>query len=310
MATMHDKLKLVSNAYELDNYRDEPKQMRSAAPGKVGELKLTFTKSGDRSVLSHLYRVVPLLVQKALYWDNEMPELPICSMISVGGGVLQGDRYHIDINVEEGACAHVTSQGANRIHQMDANYAAQYQSITVGPEGYLEFMPDFTILYKDSRYISQTDIVISPGASLLYSEMVMLGRLHHQEERMEFDLLSLLTRVKTPDGKNLFTEKILLEPESDFPEKVGEIIGFNVFANVICLTSKEHADEIRREYKAFFAEDKSVYASISNLPNSAGIMLRVVGTESYLVRDQVTQFWRVCRKAIKKRDLPRKFVWN
>ncbi|MGL5798908.1 MAG: urease accessory protein UreD, partial [Plesiomonas sp.] len=121
---MHDKLQRLSHSYELDKYRDEPKQMRSAAPGKVGELKLTFTKRGDRSVLSHLYRAVPLLVQRALYWDNEMPELPICSMIAVGGGILQGDRYYIDVNVEEDACAHVTSQGANRIHQMDANYAS------------------------------------------------------------------------------------------------------------------------------------------------------------------------------------------
>ncbi|MGL5007444.1 MAG: urease accessory protein UreD [Plesiomonas sp.] len=306
---MHDKLQRLSNSYELDKYRDEPKQMRSAAPGKVGELKLTFTKSGDRSVLSHLYRAVPLLVQRALYWDNEMPELPICSMIAVGGGVLQGDRYYIDVNVEEDACAHVTSQGANRIHQMDANYASQYQSITVAPNGYLEFIPDVTILYKKSRYISQTDIVISPGASMLYAETIMLGRLHYQQERMEFDLLSLLTRVKTPDGKTLFTEKILVEPAADAPEKLGEMTGFNVFSNVICLTPKEHADEIQREYNAFFAEDKSVYASISKLPNSAGLMLRVVGTESYLVREQVTRFWQVCRKVIKQRDLPRKFIW-
>ena len=86
--------------------------MRAAGPGKIGALRLGFSMRGGRSVLSDLYRVTPLLVQQALYWDEAMPELPICSIISIGGGILQGDRYTIDISVGEGASAQQATTAA------------------------------------------------------------------------------------------------------------------------------------------------------------------------------------------------------
>ncbi|MGS0680797.1 urease accessory protein UreD [Shewanella sp. 0m-8] len=307
---MHERLKAIDDAKELSRFHSQPKQMRAGAPGKIGELKLAFSLKNNRHVLSHLYRVTPLLVQQALYWDEAMPELPICSIISVGGGVLQGDRYHIDIRVNKDACAHVTSQGANRIHRMDANYASQYQSITLEEGAYLEFMPDFTILYKQSRYITETDIVVGKGASLLYGEMVMLGRLHHEDERMEFDLLSLLTRVVTVDGKKLFTEKILLEPDGNDPELVSQMQRFNVFANILCLTSVENATLIMAEYEAYFAEDNSMFAAVSKLPNDAGLMLRVVAQESHQVSRQVKTFWGIFRRVVKDKALPEACLWR
>ncbi len=56
--------------------------MRSGAIGKRGYLKLRFAKREQRSILAEMERRVPSLVQKALYWDEEMPELPCVTMIS------------------------------------------------------------------------------------------------------------------------------------------------------------------------------------------------------------------------------------
>lgn len=119
------------NAPELAKYQDEPAQMRSGAVGKSGYLKLRFAKRGQRSVLAEMERRVPSLVQKALYWDEEMPELPCVTMISTAGCILQGDRLATDVHVEAGACAHVTTQSATKVHMMNANYASQIQHFTV-----------------------------------------------------------------------------------------------------------------------------------------------------------------------------------
>ena len=105
--TLPAALGVLDAARELRGFQTEPAQMRAAAPGKVGRLRLGFAMRNGRSVLHDLYRVAPLLVQQALYWDEAMPELPVCPIISVGGGILQGDRYTIDITVEEGACAYL-----------------------------------------------------------------------------------------------------------------------------------------------------------------------------------------------------------
>lgn len=309
---LHEQLDRLNAARELRGFQDEPAQMRSAAPGKVGELRLGFSLRDGRSILHDLYRVAPLLVQQALYWDEAMPELPICSIIAVGGGILQGDRYKIDISVGEGACAHVTSQSANRVHQMDANYASQHQAVTLAGGSYLEYLPDVTILYRDSRFISQTDIVIAEDATLLYGEMMLVGRKHHRaDERFGLDLLSVAVAARRPCGRKLFAEKILIEkgdPTVDYP---GVMKGYDAFANILCLTPPPVAARIKGRFETNFSGDAPrAISGVCRLPNDAGLMLRAVGVESYDVRKEVRRFWRIVREEARGRTLPEEFLWR
>lgn len=310
--TLHERLGRMDAAREVQGYQTQPGQMRAAAPGKIGELRLGFSMRRGRSELTDLYRAAPLLVQQALYWDEAMPELPICSIISVGGGVLQGDRYKIDITVGEGACAQVTSQGANRIHRMDANYASQHQTVTLGAGAYLEYLPDFTIPYRGSRFINETDVVVAEDATLLYGEMVMSGRKHHHEdERFGLDLLSMAVSMRRPNGPELFAEKLLIEksdPTVNFAAVMG---GFDAFANIMCVTPQDVAARIRERFETLFpVEERRAIAGVSRLPNGVGLMLRVVGVESYDVRREVRRFWQIVREEARQRTLPEEFLWR
>lgn len=306
------RLRQLDVARELQGFQTQPAQMRAAGPGKIGKLRLGFSRRNDRSILHDLYRVAPLLVQQALYWDEAMPELPICSIISVGGGILQGDRYTIDITVQEGADAHVHSQGYNRIHQMDANYASQHQTIHLEAGAYLEYLPDFTIPYRNSRYINQTDITIHESATLLYGEMMMSGRkYHHASERFGFDLLSLLTVAQRPDGRRLFHDKILVEKHNPMLDFSAVMRGYDAFANMICLTPPETAERImaRADVHAG-AQAHRAWSGVSALPNDAGLILRAVGVESYDVRAEVRRFWQIVREEARGRSLPEEFLWR
>jgi len=309
---LHEQLRRLDAARELRDFQTEPAQMRAAGPGKVGELRLGFSVRNGRSVLHDLYRVAPLLVQQALYWDEAMPELPICSIISIGGGILQGDRYKIDITVGEGACAHVTSQSANRIHRMDANYASQHQTVTLESGSYLEYLPDVTIAYRDSRFINHTDIVIAEDATLLYGEMMLAGRKHHHaDERFGLDLLSIAVAVRRPCGRKLFAEKILIEkndPSIDYPAVMQ---GYDAFANIMCLPPPSVAARIKERFETNFpTEAPRAISGVSRLPNDAGLMLRAVGVETYDVRREVRRFWQIVREEARGRTLPQEFLWR
>ncbi|MHC3941877.1 MULTISPECIES: urease accessory protein UreD [Paenochrobactrum] len=309
---LHERLSHIDKARELRNYHTQPAQMRAAGPGKIGELRLGFSIRNGRSVLHDLYRVAPLLVQQALYWDEAMPELPICSIISVGGGILQGDRYKIDITVGEAAYAQVNSQSANRIHRMDANYASQYQTVKLEAGSYLEYLPDFTIPYRDSRFINHTDITIDESATLLYGEMVMSGRkYHHEDERFGFDLLSLQMTARRPDGKRLFVDKILIEKGNSTIDFAAVMGGFDAFANIVCITPPDIAARIKERVAVNFStESPRVISGASTLPNNAGLILRVVGLESYDVRAEVKNFWKIVREEVRGRTLPEEFLWR
>lgn len=309
---LHEQLDRLDAAREVREFKVEPAQMRAAAPGKIGELRLGFSVRDGRSVLHDLYRIAPLLVQQALYWDEAMPELPICSIISVGGGVLQGDRYKIDITVSDQACAHVTTQSATRIHQMDANYASQHQTLTLESGAYLEYLPDFTIPYRDSRFINQTDIVIAEDATLLYGEMILAGRKHHRaDERFGLDLLSIAVAVRRPCGRKLFAEKILIEKHQPVAERPAVMRGYDAFANIMCLTSPQIAARVRERFETDFATGSPrAISGICRLPNDAGLMLRAVGMETHDVRKDVRRFWGIVREEARGRKLPEEFLWR
>ena len=45
--------------------------------GKRGELLMRFERDGSgRSILREMYRRVPVIVQQALYFDEQLPQLP------------------------------------------------------------------------------------------------------------------------------------------------------------------------------------------------------------------------------------------
>ncbi|MCL6263193.1 urease accessory protein UreD [Craterilacuibacter sp. RT1T] len=295
---------------ELAPYLDQPPQMPAGAPGKVGLLRLGFAMQDGRSVLADLYRVAPLLVQQALYWDEAMPHLPICMVTSIGGGTLQGDRLGISVTVGEGACAHVTTQGANRIHAMDANYASQTQTLTLGENAYLEYMPEVTIPYRHARYACRTRISLPASATLICAESVMAGRKHHEGERFAYDVLSLATSAQRPDGSALFSEKLLIEPGLHGVDLPGVMQGFDVFGNLLILTPPAVAERIQARVPAQFDGKAGIASGISRLPNEAGLMLRVVGRESYQVRARMRECWAVAREEATGATLPPEFLWR
>lgn len=311
---------LGKQAPEMAAFQNEPKQMDSGAIGKTGYLKLRFAKGEYRSELVELERRVPSLVQKALYWDEEMPDLPCVTMISTSGCLLQGDRQALDIIVEKDACAHVTTQSATKIHMMDANYASQVQHITVAENGYLELMPDPIIPHRTARFITDTEINLHPSATVIYSEILQSGRkYHHHDEQFGFDIFSSRISAKyldqddqlTPDyKKELFVEKYILEPKKSELSTTGVMGPFDIFGNVILLTPKIYHQAILERLEAKYDVENHIAFGASQLPNESGIIFKALANESLKIKQVIRHFWQVAREEVKGIALPQPFLWR
>ncbi|HET9043449.1 MAG TPA: urease accessory protein UreD, partial [Burkholderiales bacterium] len=229
-------------ASELAPFQDEPPQMASGAVGKTGFLRLGFERRGEQTILADLDRRTPYLAQRALYPEPAMPDLAWLFMITTSGCVLQGDRLALEVTLAPGARAHVTTQSATKVHSMDANCAVQTQSLALGEGAYLEFLPEPLIPHRRARFLSDTRISIAPTATLLYSEIVQPGRKHHHpDECFGATLLSLALGAERPDGRTLFTEKLVIDPARRALRQTGVMGPFDVFGNVILLTPREAA---------------------------------------------------------------------
>jgi urease accessory protein len=299
------------DAPELACYQDEPRQMPSGAPGKHGVLELSFAHRGDRSVLTHLHRRAPLLVQQALYWDEHLPDLPCVYIITTSGCVLQGDRLDISISVGPGAMAHVTTQSATKIHQMDANFAAQSQRLSLAENAYLELLPGPIIPHRHSRFITHTHATVADGATLLSAEILQPGRKHHgRGEVFEYDLYSSALTATRPDGTPLFTEKLIAEPWRHPVRQAGVMGKFDVFANVALVTPQRHADKIFEQVVPGVDTSADCVAGASRLPNDAGLAYKVLGRETEPVKAMVRAFWQLVRQEVTGAPIPEARPWG
>nr|WP_205861576.1 urease accessory protein UreD [Planosporangium flavigriseum] len=296
-------------APELAGYHDEPAQLPSGAPGKNGLLHLGFARRDGRTALVGLRRRTPLLVHQALYWDEELPDLACVIIIDTAGGIVQGDRYELEIEVAEGARAHLTTQAAAKVQEMDANYASQSQRIVLRDGAYLEYVPEPIIPYRHSRFITHTHVCLPESATLVYAEILMPGRKHHGE-LFRYDLYSSRLSVSRPDGTLLFAEKFLIEPARSTPARCGVLGGFHVFGNVLLLTAPERAERVLAQVPAVVDRTEGWAAGASRLPNDAGISYRILGMESEPVRAMVRDFWSVARVAVAGHPVPARFAWR
>jgi urease accessory protein len=272
-------------------------------------LELSFARRGNRSVLAHLYREAPLLAQQALYWDEQLPGLPCVYVITTSGCVLEGDRFDISIEVGAGAMAHVTTQAATKIHQMDSGSAAQFQRVGLSENAYLELLPGPVIPHRHSRFVTRTEAVVAESATLISAELLQPGRKHHGGgELFEYDLYSSALTVSRPDGLSLFSEKLVAEPWRQPMRPPGVMGEFDVFANVVVVTPAHRATKIYEQIIP--GADGGCLAGASRLPNDAGLVYKVLGTETEPVKAKVRTFWDLVRREVTGAPAPPARPWG
>ena len=298
-------------ATELAPFQDEPPQMASGAVGKTGFLRLGFERRGERTILADLEHRTPYMAQRALYPDPALPDLAWLFVITTSGCVLQGDRLALEVALAPGARAHVTTQSATKVHSMDANCAVQTQSMALAEGAYLEFLPEPLIPHRRARFLSDTRISIAPTATLLYAEIVQPGRKHHHpDESFGATLLSLAVGAERPDGRTLFTEKLVIDPARRPVRQTGVMGTFDVLGNVILLAPKEAADRVHARVDADVDLTNGVASSACHLPNDAGLIFKALGRETAQVKARVREFWGIAREEITGTALPPPFFWR
>lgn len=297
---------------ELAGYTEEPPAMYVGCPGKCGYLKLCFEVDKDsKHVMSESERRAPLVVKHPMYFDRELPQMPCVYIQSSGGPNVDGDRYRQIFHVKKNAMAFVSTGAATKLAEMKHNYSGMKQSFELEEGAYMEFLPEPVIPHKHTRFISETDIVIHPSASLFYSEIYMPGRKYYNNgELYEYDVLSVRSSAARPDGEPLYREKFIIAPGKEPVRGLGAVSRYDVFGNVIALMPKDKSEEVYSKTEAFIDDDQKLACGISRLPNAAGLIFKILGMEPGPVKAAVRAFCSTVRQAVKGKPMMPEFSWR
>ncbi|MCU4973500.1 urease accessory protein UreD [Halobacteria archaeon AArc-m2/3/4] len=309
----------------FEAYGDEAlPQAPAAGPGKSGVLEATLAREGSgdeggETRLTYDHVKVPYHLTGTLATDP-VPGLTTLVAQEPTGGAAQGDRHRIEIDARSGARAHVTTQGATKVHSMKANYAHLDADLRAGSGAYLEYLPGPTILNEDSRCLQTLSVELADDAVVIVGDVLVPDGLSDHEA---FGFDHYQTRVEARhDGRLVCADTVDLRPaqrEPRDPASVGEyeVVGtLYVFAPgepVDDVADRIHdrleavessgsaettgeSDEGRERDEQAQAKAQGIHAGVSTLAYDAGVVVRVLGTREADVTSAIREAWDETRR--------------
>ena len=166
-------------------------------------MQLAFERRSSRTVLAQCSHRGPLRVQKALYPEGDA----VCHAIVLHppAGIAGGDSLEIDVKVDAGAHALLTTPGAGKWYRSAGSSARLTQRITVADDGVCEWLPQESIVFNGALGALETVVELHGNACFIGAEMLCFGRTG-SGEHFTRGKLGISTRISR-DGRPLWLER-------------------------------------------------------------------------------------------------------
>jgi len=231
---------------------------------------------------------------------------------NVSGGILDTDSLDWRIDVAPGAQAQVTSTGATRVYRSRApeRIASQRAALTVGENGYLEYLPDQLIPFAGSRFDQTMRVELDRGASVILWDRIAPGR-EASGELFRYDsLVSAFELIA--EGEPFAIERWTIAPLLGRLDAVARLGRFRYFGS--CYVCR--AGEPARFWRTFESEMQQIADRLSGPEvlwgitslRAHGIVARAVATSGRSVAQGLIEIWKAAKWHLCGRvaTLPRK----
>ena len=295
------------NTEEMSNetlqHNEEIKQLGVGKSGKTGKLKIVLDVESisGRTIIKEKESVFPLSVQKEMYYDQFQPKMTHVYIVSSSGGILQGDKYMIDIILEKNALAHITTQGATRVYGMKVSNAIQVVNVSLDDGAYLEFIPDQIIPYKNSRFYQKINFKVHDNATMIYSEIISPGRIG-MGEIFDYEICYLRSIGKNHKDELRFTDYTKIEPKKMKLQDFGVLEQKQITATMYILAKTNDIEKISQTLENEIKNSSEVEFGWSTMTKENGILLRILGNTTRDVIRLVYDITKIVRKIILNSD--------
>jgi urease accessory protein len=263
-----------------------------------GRLDLAFAADGDsRTYLQRQYASYPFHVCRVHYHDKDHPGLATLYVQSCSGGIYEDDRLDLTLSTAQGAEAYVSTQAATVVHSMPAGSALQRVRIQCEGGSYLEYLPDPQILFPGSRCRSEIAVRLSGDAVALVSDSFLT----HDPAGRDGIFSAYFSEIIIEDetGKPLAIDRLKINGPAFRDSCPGASGSFAAQGTMIIagldFASRAVADEVQ---KIKLDRDEAVIGS-SQLPKSAGILVRVLTKDGSSLRRVLHMAWCAARFSLK-----------
>jgi urease accessory protein len=265
------------------------------AAGKVGLLDLALSRRGGVTRVRRHYQRAPLHLYRHIHLDAGRPDMAFLFLQQFGDGLVQGDRYRIDIDCEPGSATHVTTQAATNVFRARQNFASQLVNLRVARHAVLEYLPDPVVPFRGSRLFQRTCLTVDPEATVILGETLLPGRVAHNESHV-YDLYWSETEVRSPDDTPLVADVLRLSPGAgEGPRSIGLLGGRDVIAALYVISAQTDPADVVVLLRAALTACPEVLPGVSELPNGCGVGVKILGSTSKAVQAALRTAWNAAR---------------
>lgn len=222
---------------------------------------------------------------------------PEVVFLNTSGGLTGGDRLSYAVDIGDGVVATATTQTAERAYRSNEGPARVRVSLTVGAGGWIDWLPQETILFEASRLDRVTRIDLGLRAGCLMLETVVLGRAAMGET---------LTRVALRDRREIYQcgRPVMLEPlaltDATLRTGAAGLNGMRAFATIAMVGGG--VGDLLAPLRAVL--DEPGVEAAASAPEGR-LMVRLMAQDGWPLRRQTLRALAVLRRG---RPMPR--VWQ
>lgn len=268
--------------------------------GRHGKLKLSFAiRQPGRTTMTENFFRVPLQVMKPYHDETGC----LCVyLLSPTGGVVQGDDCQIDVCLSSGTHVLLTTQAATKVYGMPAHGtgACTHIRLNIGENAMLEYLPDPTILFRDSIFDQRIHVFLARGARAVLQEIIMPGRLARGEV---FAFTQYRARLEASDemGRLLYDALCLQPHRTPHLTSLGVLEGYPCWGNWYLLGDFELAsvqwDNLCERADALLNLHGKSIGGISRLHRN-GLAVRMVAHNTQAIQSAFQSLWNVLKAEV------------
>jgi urease accessory protein len=255
-----------------------------------GSAAVSFCVRDGATALSHLYQSDPLRI---LFPRPEAHEPTTGVLVTTSGGLVGGDRLDVKVTCGVGAAGRVLGQAAEKIYRSTGTDSHINIRLEVARDGWLEWIPQETIVFENARLRRLTVADVAPGARLLAGEIVVFGRTA-MGEKVTGSLVRDAWEVFR-DGRLVWADAIHTDETLD--AALGAPSGFDgavAFASLVYV-GDDAVDQLAtaRDLLIDTGEEKELRTGATQLGDV--LLVRWLGQDTNQLRKAYGRFWAAFR---------------
>ncbi len=238
------------------------------------ELHIQAARRDARTYLKKAYFTPPFKVAN-ITEDKRANQLQLMLMSS-SPGILDGDTYLLQIDLDEGCSLELQTQSYQRLFTMKQG-ASQQMRVQMAEGSSFCFLPHPVVPHEQSSFSATNAIYMADGCTLIWGEVLTCGR----KLNGEVFLLSKYYTVTQVfiNHKLVIKENLLLQPSTMNLNAIGQMEGFTHQASLIYLNEQASLPAIQEMIAAYLAQESGIMFGVSVAPVN-GLIVRLLGQRS------------------------------